>query len=118
MKFITAILLAALLGYGAYLFAAETPWWLFMIGALLIGMLVPQAAWKNMLAVFVTTGVLWAILMYMANTANHGIMAEKMASILKIEGSVELLILISALSGALLAGFAALTGSFLRKKAR
>lgn len=106
------------MAYTAYMFAAETPWWLYMAGAFLVGIVVPQAAWKNLLAVFVATFAVWGALVYMANEANQGLMAGKMAEVLPLKGSTMAIMLITAVVGGLSAGFAALTGSFLRKKAQ
>jgi hypothetical protein len=45
---------------------------------------------------------------------NQGILSAKIASVLPLGGSAVLLILVTAIVGGLVAGFAAMSGSYLR----
>jgi hypothetical protein len=116
MRFFTTFLLVMVLGYAAYLFANETPWWLFVTGAFLGGLAVPQSSGRSFMAGFAGIFVLWLLLCLFTNAANQGIMSSRMAAILPLQGSPALLIIITALIGGLLGGMASLSGSFLRKK--
>lgn len=116
MKFFASFILIGLLSYAAYLFAAETPWWMFAVGAFIAGIAIKQRAYAAFFAGFLAVFVLWAFLTWQMDTANNGLFSAKMATILKLNGSSMLLILISAFIGGITAGLAAATGSFLRKK--
>lgn len=117
IKFISSIALVLLTAYVAHLYANQTPWWIFALGAFFSGWLVPQPAFRSWLAGFLGLFLLWFFLAWQANAANEGLLAKKMASILQLNGSDTLLIIITALIGGLVAGFAAITGAFLRKPA-
>ena len=116
MKFLTVFILTGLTAYAAYLFADQTPWWVFAIGALIAGWAVPLSSFKTWLAGFLGVFILWAVLCFIADDSNHGILSVKMAQILPLGGSPIALILATAFIGALVAGFSALTGSYLRRK--
>lgn len=118
MKFIVALLLIVGTGYAAYLYASDSPWWIFAIGAFLVGWAVPLHPFKSWLAGFFGAFTLWLMLAYMKDTANGNILSVKMANIIPLEGSSILLLLISAFVGGLVAGMSALTGAFLRKSPR
>ncbi len=116
MKFFATFALTMLLGYAAFLFANETLWWIFAIGAFLAGWVVPLSSFKSWLAGFLAIFILWLALCYVADSGNAGIMSQKMANIIPLGGSSWALIFVAALVGGLVAGFAALTGSFIRKR--
>ncbi|HEX3024316.1 MAG TPA: hypothetical protein VHP12_03810 [Chitinophagaceae bacterium] len=115
MKFITAIILTALLSFTIGLFTA-LPWWSFAITTLIIAAAIHQKPWKAFLAAFVAQFVLWAVLAFIIDIANQHLLSVKVATILPLHGSYILLIFITAFIGALVAGLSALTGSFLRKR--
>jgi hypothetical protein len=116
MKFFISLLLIGLISYAAFLFANETPWWMFAAGAFIAGISIRQKAYAAFFAGFLSVFLLWAFLTWQMNTANEGLFATKMATILPLGGSENLLILVSATIGGITAGLAAATGSFLRKK--
>ncbi len=116
MKFFVSFLLIGLVSYASFLFAGETPWWMFAVGAFLAGVTIRQKAYAAFLAGFLSVFLLWAFLTWQMDTANQGIFSAKMAVILPLGGYSVMLILITAFIGGLTAGLAALTGSFLRKK--
>jgi len=115
MKFITAIILTALLGYAAPLFFS---WWSFAITSLIVSFVVYQSPAKSFLAGFVGLSLLWGIHAVILDTANDHILSRDVAFILPLNGSSMLLIWIIAIIGGLISGFAALTGSFARGAAR
>lgn len=116
MKFFVSLLLIGLLSYAAFLFANETPWWMFAIGAFIAGVSIKQKAYAAFFAGFLSVFLLWGFLTWQMNAANQGLFSTKMATILQLGGSSSLLILLSAAIGGITAGLAAATGSFLRKK--
>ena len=112
MKFFTAILLTALLGFAAPLYL---PWWSFAPTSLIVAITVHQKPWKAFVAGFLGILLLWGVHAFILDNANNHILSQKVAQILPLNGSYILLIVITALIGALVSGFAALTGSYARK---
>lgn len=115
MKFVTATILTALLAFISGLFL---PWWGIAITSLLIAVLVHQKAGKAFLAGFVGVFILWAGLAWWIDMRNNGILSKKIAGILPLGGSSIVLILVTGLVGGLVAGFAAMSGSYLRASAK
>jgi hypothetical protein len=115
MKFIVAILLTALLSFAAGLFAV-LPWWSFAICSFFVALAIHQKAWKAFLAAFIALALLWGLMAAYLDMRNEHLLGNKVADILlKVENSF-ILILLTAFIGGLVAGFAAMTGSYLRKK--
>jgi len=111
MKIIVAIVVTALL---AFVSGIYFDWWSLAIAAFIVALLVPQHAGKAFLSGAVGVFILWAALAFWSNMKNDGILSKKIASLLPLGGNPVLLILVTALVGALVAGFAAMAGSFLR----
>lgn len=113
MKILAAILLTALLAFigGLYL-----PWWSIAIAAFAVALLIQQKAGRAFLSGFIGLFLLWAALAWWIDMKNQGILSHKVAQLLPLGGSTILLILVTALIGAIVAGFAALSGSYLRNK--
>lgn len=113
MKFIVAILLTALLSYAAGLFTV-LPWWSFAVCAFIVALAIHQKPWKAFLAGFLALAVLWGLMAFLLDSANGQVLSSKVAGVLSL-GNSAILLLVTALVGGLVAGFAALTGSYLRK---
>ena len=111
MKFIVATVLTALLAFISGLFL---PWWGIAVAAILVAVLVHQKAGKAFLSGLLGVFLLWAGLAWWIDMKNNGVLSEKIANILPLNGNSLLLIGITALVGGLVGGFAAMTGSFLR----
>ena len=111
MKFLVAILLTALLAFISGLFL---PWWCFAITSLLVAVLVHQSAGKAFLSGFLGVFLLWAGLAWWIDMKNNGVLSKKIAQVLPLGGNGLLLILVTGLIGGLVAGFAAMSGSYLR----
>ena len=113
MKLIAAIILTALLAFigGIYL-----PWWSLAIAAFLVALLIHQKAGKAFLSGFLGIFLLWAILATWIDIKNEGVLSKKIASVLPLGGSTFLLIIVTAVIGGLVAGLAAMSGSYLRSK--
>ena len=113
MKFIASLILTALLSFATCLFL---PWWSIAIVAFVVAALIPQHPGKAFITGFVAVFILWAALAFWISVKNDHVLAHKISLIILKMDSPYILILATALIGALVAGFAALSGSLLRKK--
>jgi hypothetical protein len=111
MKFIVALLLTGILSFISGLFL---PWWGIAIVALLVALLIHQKAWKAFFAGLLGVFLLWAGLAWWMDMKNNGVLSHKMAHVIPLGGNTFLLIVVTGIVGGLVAGFAALSGSFLR----
>jgi hypothetical protein len=115
MKFIVAIILTALLSFAVGLFTT-LPWWSFAICAFIVALAIHQKAFKAFMAGFLSLFLLWGLMATYLDFRNEHLLGNKVAILfLKVENSI-VLILLTALIGGLVAGFAAMTGSYLRKR--
>lgn len=112
MKFIVVVLLTALLGYAAPLYFS---WWSFAVTSFMVALFVHQKAWLAFIAAFLGLFLLWGIMALLIDNANNHLLSQKIAAILHLPGSSLVLILVTALTGGLVSGFAGLSGSFARK---
>lgn len=112
MKFIVSVLVIALLSLAAGLFL---PWWTIAVVAFVVTSLIPQNPLRSFLSGFTALFLLWGALSWFISNNNEHLMASKVALILKM-GNPIIMIVATALIGALVAGFAALAGSFVRRK--
>ncbi|HEX9509660.1 MAG TPA: hypothetical protein VF939_04225 [Puia sp.] len=110
MKFLVTTLLIALLSFlsGLYL-----PWWCFALAACGISALIPQKPFWAFLAGFLALFLLWGGLAWGIDTANHNILSVKIAQILHLGDSSLLIVLMTALVGALIGGGSAITGTYM-----
>lgn len=113
MKFIVSIALIALLSFAAGMYL---PWWSLTVAAFIVAALIPQKPWKAWLSGFLALFLLWGLLAAWIDMKNQHILSQKMAQIFPVGGSYILLMLVTALVAAIVAGFGALTGSYVRKK--
>ena len=112
MKFLVATILTALLSFIAGIYI--NVWWFFAIIALLIALLVHQRAGKAFFAGFLGLFLLWFILAMWIDSANDSVLSVKIAALLPLGGSKWTLMILTGIIGGLIAGFAALSGSYLR----
>lgn len=115
MKFFVALLLTALLAFISGLFL---PWWGIAITSLLVAVLVHQKAGKAFLAGLSGVFLLWGALAWWIDMKNNGVLSARIASVLPLGGNALLLIIATGLVGGLVAGMAALSGSYLRSSAK
>ena len=92
------------------------PWWTIAIVAFLVTSLIAQNPGRSFLSGFIALFILWGGLAWYLSSNNDHILAHKMSQIILKIDNPALLILVTALVGALVAGFAALAGSFVRRK--
>lgn len=112
MKFIASLILTALLSFVACLFF---PWWTIALAAFIVAALIPQSAAKSFLAGFIALLFLWGGLSFWISNNNEHLLAHKVSILLLKKDNPWILIIATAFIGGLVGGFAALTGSFLRK---
>jgi hypothetical protein len=113
MKFISAFFLTALLSFAACLYL---PWWSIAITAFVVAALIPQHPGKAFLAAFLSLLLLWGGISYWISSNNEHILADKVAVLILKMDNPYALIAATAIIGALIAGLAAVSGSYLRKR--
>ena len=113
MKFLTSIVLIALLSVAACLYL---PWWSIAVVAFIVTVAIPQKQLASFLSGFIALFLLWGTLCWYISSNNNHLLAHKVSVLMLQMDSPYVLILATALIGALVAGFAALSGSFVRKK--
>lgn len=113
IKFLVNTLLIALLSFAAGLFL---PNWVIAFVAFGVSLLIPLRPLAAFLSGFAALFILWGGLALAADLPNNGILATKVAWILPLGGSHYLLVLLTALIGALVGGGGALTASFLKTR--
>jgi hypothetical protein len=112
MKFIIAFILTALLSYAAGLYF---PWWSIAIAAFAVAALLPQKPLAAFSAAFFSLFVLWIFLALSIDMNNDHLLSMKISELLFKSHSHALIMSVTGLIGGLVAGFAALAGSYLRK---
>lgn len=116
MRFLLATLLTALLSFIAGLYF---PWWSLAIIAFLVALAMQQYVGRSFLSGFLGIFLLWALVALWIDVKNEHILSQKIALIFPLGGSSVLLVLVTAFIGALVGGFAAMSGaSVLQKKRR
>ena len=111
MKFLAALILTALLSFIAGLYL---PWWGIAIAAFVVALIVYQNAGMAFLAAFAGLLLLWSGLAFWIDSENESILSTRIGELLGIGNNTFLLIFITGAVGGLVAGFAAMSGSFLR----
>lgn len=112
LKYILSIVVTALLAFVSGLYM---PWWGIAIAAFLVSAAIPQKPAFSFLSGFLGVFLLWEVLAWWIDNKNNGILSQKVAALFKLGNSSVLLIVITSILGALVAGFAALAGSYLRR---
>ena len=83
-----------------------TPWWSIVIVAAFIGGIINEHAGKSFLFGFIGVFLLWGIAAFQMDAGNESILSTRMAEIFGAN-----MILVTALTGGLLGGMGALTGT-------
>ena len=112
MKFFISILTTALI---ACICGAYFPWWTIAVAGFVIALLLPQSPFSAFFSGFIAIFLLWTIIAALINTANGGILSGRIGLLLGIGKSPVLLVIITGLVGGIVAGFAALSASLLRR---
>ncbi len=112
MKFTTSILLIAILSFALGLYL---PWWSIAIAAFAVTAFIDLRPGASFLAGFIAIFLLWIALAAIIDMRNQHILSRKLASLLPLGGNSFLLLLITAVVGAIVGGSAALSASYLRR---
>ena len=112
LKYILSIVVTALLAFVCGLYM---PWWGIAIAAFLVSAAIPQKPTFSFFSGFLCVFLLWEVLAWWIDNKNNGILSQKVAAIFHLGSSSVLLIVITSIIGALVAGFAALAGTYLRR---
>ncbi|OLY92441.1 hypothetical protein SAMN05444008_116106 [Cnuella takakiae] len=115
MRFLLATLLTGLLAYFAGLLL---PWWVLAVIAFAVAALLPQRLLPAFLSGFLGVFLMWSFVAAWIDIKNGSLLSHKIAQLLPLGGSSVLLVLVSALVGGLVGGFAAMSGASLRQPAR
>lgn len=113
MKFFIAFILTGLVSFAGGLFF---PWWIIAVAAFIVALAIQQKAVPSFLAAFLALFIVWAVQSYLIDVKNEHLLATKVAFILPLEGSYVAVIFVTAFLGGLVAGMAALTASFVRRR--
>ncbi len=111
MKFFITIVLMMLLSFCACLYF---PWWSIAVVAFLVAAFIPQTPVVSFFAGFTALFLLWGIMCFWISSNNDNILAHRVSMLILQSSNSFLLLLITALIGALIAGFAALTAAYIR----
>jgi len=104
LNFIITIVLAAVL-------SELLPWWSVMVAGFLTGLFIPLKRAAVFLVPFVAVAMFWIAYAYSTSVINDFILAKKIAVLFPLDGSVNLLLLITGIVGGLAAGIAAIFGN-------
>src|SRR4030095_6126431 len=107
-RFIVTIVLIALLSLALCIYFS---WWMIAVVAFSVSALIYQSPSRSFWCGFLSILFLWASLSSIIDAANQHILSQKIARLLPLGGSSFLLILLSSLIGALVAGLASLSGA-------
>jgi hypothetical protein len=99
----------------AFVLGLYLPWWSLAIAAFLVPLFINQKPGWAFVSGFTALFLSWAILSWMISAENNQLFAHKISLLILKSDSPVLLVFVTALIGALVAGFAALSGSLLRK---
>jgi len=88
----------------AYVFSLYLPWWSIMLAAFISGFLIPLKKRAIFFIPFIAVAILWIVQSYILSSANDFILAEKIATLLKLKGNSTLLLLATGVVGGLAAG--------------
>jgi hypothetical protein len=113
MKFIISLILIILLSFASCLYF---PWWSIAIVAFVVVALIPQKPVMAFLCGFGALFLFWTLLSLWISSNNDHILAHKVSVLFLKTDSPFLLIIVTGLIGGLVAGFAALTASFIQKR--
>ena len=107
MKFIVSLIICPIL---AYTLGMMLPWWSVALAGLLTGFFIPQNRFSSFLSAFLGVLMFYSSLIFFISNANNHILAQKI-SLLVLKNDNEIMIIaLSAMISALVAGISALSG--------
>jgi hypothetical protein len=112
MKFLTALLLTALL---AYALGLQLPWYTIAVSSCIVAFAIPQKTFSAFGSGALGIALIWFMLCVIHLLNGGKAIATQMAGILPLQQNVPLLITITVFIGALVGGAGAITGNLARK---
>ena len=112
MKFTISLILTALLSFAACLYL---PWYSIALAAFFVALLIPQRPLRAFISAFIALLLLWGGLSFWMSYNNEHLLAHKISLLVLKMDNPYLLMAVTAFIGGLVASFAALSGSYLRK---
>lgn len=109
-----SILAFLLIGILSYITGLYYPWWSLAVVAFVVSLIIRQRPVASFFTAFVSLFVLWFSLGFFQDMANDHILGNRMSELFLQVKSPVLLAVITGFIGAIVAGFAALSASFLR----
>ena len=107
MKFIVSLIICPIL---AYTLGLMLPWWSVAIAGALTGFFIPQNRFLSFLSTFLGVLILYSSLIFFISNANNHILAQKIGLLVLKNKNELLIIIVSGIISALVAGISALTG--------
>lgn len=115
MKFIVSLLLTAIVSFACGLYL---PWWSVALVAFVVAALIPQKPGKAFLSGFMALFLCWGCLAFYIDLKNDHILSQRVAELIVKSSSSWVMVLLTAFIGGLVAGLAALAGSYLRRSGK
>ena len=112
MKFFTAFLLVGLISFVGCIYF---PWWSIAIVSFIVGFFILQKPLWSFLYYFLSLFILWFAITYWISYKNENILAHKISLLILKKDNPVILMLLTALMGALVSGFASMSGALLRR---
>lgn len=112
MKVVAHIIVVSLL---CLLLQTFLPWWTMAVGAFATGLFFRQNGFKSFFAGLIGVGLLWFGMAYYLDTSTDSILSTRIAAIFPTK-TVGLLMLVTAVIGGLVGGFASMTGGLIAYK--
>lgn len=113
MRFLLATLLTATLSFLAGLYS---PWWSIAIVAFVVALFIKQGYGLGFLSGFLGIFLFWGLLAFWIDVKNNHVLSQRIAQVFPLGGSSMAIILVTAFVGALVGGFAAMSGSSMRQR--
>ncbi len=110
MKMILSVILTV---STAFILGEYLPWWSVAVAAFAVSLVTNQAPGAAFISGFLGIALLWVAYSSWINQLNESLLSERIASVLPLQGSSVLLILLTGLIGGLAGGLSALTASYL-----
>lgn len=114
-SFLWLLLLVLVLGFVLQVFL---PWWVITPLCFVLAAWQAKTAGQALGAGFLGIGLNWLVPATWLTVQNHGLLAQRVAQLLPLGGSVVLLVLATALLGGLVGALAALAGFWTRQALR
>lgn len=107
MNFVLIFVITAILQF-------FTPWWTIALVPFLVNLWIPETSLKAFALSFAAVALLWFFYGLYLHVSTEGIMSDKISEIFSLPNGI-LLLLVTALVGGLVGGFAGWSGLVIRK---